>query len=409
MFFIKLNRTIMNKTNDELSAELKELQQKYSDLENSYSEKINSLEKENKDLRLQLMFFEGIANSTFDGFLVVDPNGKKILQTQRTIDLWKIPQEVVDDLSGHKQVAHIMHMTVDPQKFIAEIQYQMEHVEEKRLDEVELINGTIMERYSSPVFGADGTHYGRIYTFHDITDRKNFERQLAQLNSDKDRFISILAHDLRSPFNSLLGFTELLSEKLHELTTQEIDTIATTINNTAQKTFTLLEDTLLWASVQSKKITYSPGLANISSIMTEVTEILEPVAQFKNIRLENNTKEELNTNVDIYMFKAILRNLISNAIKFTNKNGKIEISASHVGSNTVIKVTDNGVGMKQEVIDKLFSFSRTNSSIGTANEAGTGLGLILCKDFVDKHNGKIWVESNIGEGTTVSFSIPNPS
>lgn len=399
----------MHKTNDELCAELKELQQKYSDLENSYSEKINSLEKENKDLRLQLMFFEGIANSTFDGFLVVDPNGKKILQTQRTIDLWKIPQEVVDDLSGHKQVAHIMHMTVDPQKFIAEIQYQMEHVEEKRLDEVELINGTIMERYSSPVFGADGTHYGRIYTFHDITDRKNFERQLAQLNSDKDRFISILAHDLRSPFNSLLGFTELLSEKLHELTTQEIDTIATTINNTAQKTFTLLEDTLLWASVQSKKITYSPGLANISSIMTEVTEILEPVAQFKNIRLENNTKEELNTNVDIYMFKAILRNLISNAIKFTNKNGKIEISASHVGSNTVIKVTDNGVGMKQEVIDKLFSFSRTNSSIGTANEAGTGLGLILCKDFVDKHNGKIWVESNIGEGTTVSFSIPNPS
>jgi signal transduction histidine kinase len=399
----------MNKTNDELSAELKELQQKYSDLENSYSEKINSLEKENKDLRLQLMFFEGIANSTFDGFLVVDPNGKKILQTQRTIDLWKIPQDVVADLSGHKQIAHIMHMTVDPQKFIAEIQYQMEHVEEKRLDEVELINGTIMERYSSPVFGADGTHYGRIYTFHDITDRKNFERQLAQLNSDKDRFISILAHDLRSPFNSLLGFTELLSEKLHELTTQEIDTIATTINNTAQKTFTLLEDTLLWASVQSKKITYSPGLANISSIMTEVTEILEPVAQFKNIRLENNTKEELNTNVDIYMFKAILRNLISNAIKFTNKNGKIEISASYVGSNTVIKVTDNGVGMKQEVIDKLFSFSRTNSSIGTANEAGTGLGLILCKDFVDKHNGKIWVESNIGEGTTVSFSIPNPS
>lgn len=399
----------MNKTNDELSAELKELQQKYSDLENSYSERINSLEKENKDLRLQLMFFEGIANSTFDGFLVVDPNGKKILQTQRTIDLWKIPQDVVADLSGHKQVAHIMHMTVDPQKFIAEIQYQMEHVEEKRLDEVELIDGTIMERYSSPVFGADGTHYGRIYTFHDITDRKNFERQLAQLNSDKDCFISILAHDLRSPFNSLLGFTELLSEKLHELTTQEIDTIATTINNTAQKTFTLLEDTLLWASVQSKKITYSPGLANISNIMTEVTEILEPVAQFKNIRLENNTKEELNTNVDIYMFKAILRNLISNAIKFTNKNGKIEISASHVGSNTVVKVTDNGVGMKQEVIDKLFSFSRTNSSIGTANEAGTGLGLILCKDFVDKHNGKIWVESNIGEGTTVSFSIPNPS
>jgi len=399
----------MQKTNDELIAELKELQQKYSDLENSCTEKISSLEKIEADLRLRLMFFEGIANSTFDGFLVVDTMGKKILQTQRTIDLWKIPQEVVDDLSGHKQIAHIMHMTVDPQKFIAEIQYQMEHVEEKRLDEVELIDGTVMERYSSPVFGADGTHYGRIYTFHDITDRKNFEKQLILLNSDKDRFISILAHDLRSPFNSLLGFTELLSHDLHRLSTEEIETIITTINNTAQKTFTLLEDTLLWASVQSKKITFSPVLTNITLIMNEVTEILEPVALFKNIRLKNNTKEELNVHVDIYMFKAILRNLISNAIKFTNKNGQIEISASQVDSNTVIKVTDNGVGMKQEVIDKLFSFSHTNSSIGTANEAGTGLGLILCKDFVDKHNGEIRVESIIDKGTTVIFSMPNPS
>ena len=158
----------MKKTSEELSAELKDLQQKYFDLEKKYTEEVNSHKATEEELRLRLMFFEGIANSTFDGFLVVDPSGKKILQTQRTIELWKIPQEVVADLSGHKQVAHIMYMTVDPQKFIAEIQYQMEHIEEKRLDEVELIDGTVMERYSSPVFGADGTHYGRIYTFHDI-------------------------------------------------------------------------------------------------------------------------------------------------------------------------------------------------------------------------------------------------
>jgi len=399
----------MHKTNDELIAELNELQQKYSDLDAKYTEEISCLKKNEEELRLRLMFFEGIANSTFDGFLVIDPNGQKILQTQRTIDLWKIPQEVVDDLSGLKQVAHIMHMTVDPQKFIAEIQYQMGHITEERHDEVELIDGTIMERYSSPVFGADGTHYGRIYTFHDITDRKNFEKQLILLNSDKDRFISILAHDLRSPFNSLLGLTELLSQNLQELPAEEIETIVTSINNTAQKTFALLEDTLLWASVQSKKITYSPVFTNIAAIMTEVTDILEPVAQFKNITLENKTEEELNAHVDIYMFKAILRNLISNAIKFTNEQGKIEISASQIDSNTVICVKDNGVGMKQEVIDKLFSFSPANSSIGTANETGTGLGLMLCKDFVDKHSGKIWVKSIIDKGTTVSFSIPNPS
>jgi len=265
----------------------------------------------------------------------------------------------------------------------------------------------VMERYSSPVFGADGTHYGRIYTFHDITDRKNFEKQLIQLNSDKDRFISILAHDLRSPFNSLLGLTELLSVKLQELPPEEIKTIVTSINNTAQKTFTLLEDTLLWASVQSQKITYSPVFTNIDDIIKEVTEILEPVAQFKNITLEYDSTDEHQASIDIYMFKAILRNLISNAIKFTNQLGRIKISASHIDNNTVVKVTDNGVGMKQEIIDKLFSYSPSNSSKGTDNEAGTGLGLMLCKDFVDKHSGKIWIESTPGKGTTVSFSIPD--
>lgn len=399
----------MQKTNEELIAELRELQQKYSDLEVKHFEEISCLKKKEEELRLRLMFFEGIANSTFDGFLVVDPNGQKILQTQRTIDLWKIPQDVVADPNGHKQVAHIMHMTVDPQKFVAEIQYQMEHVTEKRHDDVELIDGTIMERYSSPVFGSDGTHYGRIYTFHDITERKNVEKQLIQLNADKDRFISILAHDLRSPFNNLLGLTELLLESFREMSADEMEDMLTGIYKTSQKTFTLLEDTLLWASVQSKKITYSPCFTDLSVFMTEVKEILEPVARFKNITLENKTKEELMAYVDIYMFKAVLRNLISNAIKFTNEHGKIEISASQIGSETVVRVDDNGVGMNQETIDSLFSISPAISYIGTANEIGTGLGLKLCKDFIDKHGGKIWVKSEIDKGTTVYFSLPNPS
>lgn len=197
-----------NKTNDELLAELRNLQLKYDQLESESTQEIARLKRNEESFNLRLMFLEGIANSTFDGFLVVDPSGKKILQTQRTIDLWKIPQEVVDDPSGDKQVAHVMHMTVDPIKFVDEIKYQMMHPDEKRLDEIELIDGTILERYSSPVIDSNGKHYGRIYTFHDITERKNFEKQLAGLNTDKDRFISILAHDLRSPFNSLLGLSE---------------------------------------------------------------------------------------------------------------------------------------------------------------------------------------------------------
>lgn len=399
----------MQNLNKEHIAEMEALQQKYSELESKCSEEISQLKKKEEELRLRLMFFEGIANSTFDGFLVVDPNGQKILQTQRTIDLWKIPQEVVDDPSGHRQVAHIMQMNTDPQKFISEIQYHMEHIYEKRLYDLELIDGTILEIFSSPVFGADETHYGRIYTFHDITKRKKYEKQLTQLNSDKDRFISILAHDLRSPFNSLLGLSEYLMKNVSKLSLDEIKTIAASIYDTSDKTFSLLEDTLLWASVQSETITYSPVSTNIVAIINEVIEILEPVAHYKNISLINHLENELNANIDIYMFKAILRNLISNAIKFTDKNGEIKISATHINTNTVVKVADNGIGMAKELIDKLFSFEPVNSTIGTANEPGTGLGLMLCKDFVDKHSGKIWVESTLGKGTTVSFSIPDPS
>ena len=199
----------MEKNQDKSLSEFDKLQAKYSELENKYEAEKNRLEKNNRELLTKLMFLEGIANSTIDGYLVVDPFGKKILQNQRAIELWKIPQEVVDDPSGDKQVAHVMHMTVDPQKFVEEIQYQIKHPEEKRLDEIELIDGTILERYSSPVIGPGGTHYGRIYTFHDITDRKNFERQLTRLNTDKDRFISILAHDLKNPISGLLGFSEV--------------------------------------------------------------------------------------------------------------------------------------------------------------------------------------------------------
>jgi signal transduction histidine kinase len=397
----------MEMSRDELVAELYKLQQKYSELEAKFQEETEGLKKEVEELRLRLLFFEGIANSTIDGFLVVDQRGQKILQTQRTIELWKIPQEVVDDLSGDKQVAHVMHMTADPQKFIAEIQYQMVHPEEKRLDEIELIDGTILERYSSPVIGSDGTHYGRIYTFHDITERKNSEKQLLQLNGDKDRFISILAHDLRSPFSSLLGFSEMLKNELRHMPVDKAEEIAKIVYHTALKTNDLLEDTLLWASFQSKKTTFTPVKTNVSEVVSEVIDILDPNAKMKDISVESGIGKQVQVTSDVYMLKAVLRNLISNAIKFTNPGGWVEVSTAREPGQTTIKVSDNGVGIKPEVREKLFSFSAVQSSPGTADERGTGLGLLLCKEFVEKHGGKIWVDSVVGQGTTVSFTLPD--
>jgi signal transduction histidine kinase len=397
----------MEKTNDELLAELNDLQQKYSALEARHAEEIDNSKKNEEAFVLKLMFLEGIANSTIDGFLVVNPYGQKIFQNKRTIELWKIPQEVADDPSGLKQVNHVMSMTVNPQQFVAEIDYLREHPDDKSLDELELTDGTVLDRYSSPVIGADGKNYGRIWTFHDITQRKNLENQLILLNADKDRFISILAHDLRSPFNSLLGFTELLKKNLRQYSIEKIEKMVETIHGTTQKTFELLEDTLLWANAQSKKITYSPAVTNVTEIITEVMDILAPGANAKNIKIECALKQELLVTLDVYMFKAILRNLISNAIKFTSQGGKIDISAIPDKNNTTIKIADNGIGIKPDVLEKIFRFVLIHSTPGTANESGTGLGLLLCKEFVDKHGGEIWIDSIINEGTTVSFTIPN--
>jgi len=398
----------MEKINDEIAEELKDLKKKYEALEEKYTEEITHFRKNEEELSLRLMFLEGIANSAIDGFLVVNPYGQKVLQNQRTIELWKIPQDVVDDPSGLKQVGHVMYMTVNPQQFISEIDYLRDHPNDKSRDELELIDGTVLDRYSSPVFGPDGINYGRIWTFHDITERKKFEKQLIQLNTDKDRFISILAHDLRSPFSSLLGFSELLQTELQDHPIEKPRKMAETIHNIASKTYELLEDTLLWANFQSKNLTYSPILANISEIISEVSSILEPIAKVKLISISNNSGNVSSAFIDIYMFKAILRNLVSNAIKFTNRGGKIEISAIHNDSVTTINVTDNGVGIKPEILDKLFNVSSIQSSIGTADESGTGLGLLLCKEFVEKHQGKIWIESEVNRGTKISFTIPDP-
>ena len=397
----------MEKTNEELSAELRNMQEKYLALETKYNEETSLLKKYEDELRLRLMFLEGIANSAFDGFLVVNPYGQKILQNQRTIDLWKIPQEVVDDPSGLKQVGHVMHMTVNPQQFVAEIDYLREHPNDKSRDELELIDGTVLDRYSSAVIGPDGINYGRIWTFHDITERKVFEKQLIQLNTDKDRFISILAHDLRSPFSSLLGFSELLRKKLRTYPIEKVEKMVESIYTTARKTYELLEDTLLWANVKSKNLTFDPSLVNITEIISEVADILEPSAKGKNIKIENVLKDKLDVYADIYMLKAILRNVVSNAIKFTREGGTIAISAFHNANYTTVKISDNGIGIKPEILEKLFNISSIQTSKGTANETGTGLGLLLCKEFVDKHGGKIWIDSEINKGSEVLFTIPD--
>ena len=230
--------------------------------------------------------------------------------------------------------------------------------------------------------------------------------QLEKLNHDKDRFISILGHDLRNPFNSILGFLDILTKDIHTLDKDKIENFVNYINTATKNTYNMLEDLLEWAKVQSGNLPFEPKLSGLRDICMRILKNFYPGATAKNITINCNTDEDLMVYADVEMLKTIIRNLVSNAIKFTKDGGQITINAVEDDGQVIISVSDNGVGIKPEDMHKLFVISNNFTTKGTADETGSGLGLILCREMVDAHCGKIWVESEPGSGSKFSFSLP---
>lgn len=232
------------------------------------------------------------------------------------------------------------------------------------------------------------------------------EMKLRQSNADKDLFISILAHDLRNPFNTLLGISELLLEDIHKqdmaATEKQIDVLHTI----SKRTFDMLEDLLLWARSQSGKLDFKPREIDFAKTCHETVENMRMVALSKKITLNYYASVSIHILADEDMLKVVIRNLISNAIKFTNPGGVIDIRTEQISSTLTVIVSDNGVGISPETIMDLFDISKKTTSAGTSNEKVTGLGLKLCKEFVERHGGKIWVESVPGKGSDFKFTLP---
>jgi signal transduction histidine kinase len=235
---------------------------------------------------------------------------------------------------------------------------------------------------------------------------KSVNQQLEQSNKEKDKFFCIIAHDLKSPFNGILGLSEMLRDEAKDIGTDSIVKFANLIHSSTQHTFELLKNLLEWARMQQGRIPFAPKPFLLNDLVNHEIVGLSNVANQKNIELINGLPSKVLLTADENMIRTVLRNLVANAIKFTPKNGKIKIDA-HIMSNAVeISVSDTGLGMSQETIAKLFKIETSFTKKGTENETGTGLGLILCKEFIEKHNGRIWVESKEGQGSIFSFVIP---
>jgi PAS domain S-box-containing protein len=278
-------------------------------------------------------------------------------------------------------------------------------------------DGSLYYEYASisPIKDNDGKISHFIGIKEDITLQKEYlnkllenQQYLLQLNSQKDKFFSIIAHDLRSPLSSFLGLTELITNNTNNFTPDKIQKYMLTIKDSSVNLYNLLENLLEWARVQQGLLPFSPTIFNVKESINECLFSVYGNANTKNITINLFIDNDIQIKADKYMFQSIIRNLISNAVKFTTNNGFVNVNASiDELSNLKMKISDTGIGMSANMLRDLFQIDKNTSRKGTNGELSSGLGLLLCKEFVEIHKGKIWVESEIGQGSVFYFTINN--
>lgn len=266
---------------------------------------------------------------------------------------------------------------------------------------------------ATPTYNAKGDFESTLGIFLDITDRKNIENELKKneaelkaLNTTKDKLFSIIAHDLRGPVGTSADLLEVMIDSYDNLSSDEQLKMLEILKNSAKSTFNLLETLLNWSIIQTGNIVFKPELLNLTECISSIVENMVPTAFSKNISLFFEPSQDIFAYADQNMIQTTFRNLIGNAIKFTFRGGAVEIKVSNEEQGAKISISDNGVGMDEETRKNLFVLNKLYSKYGTENEKGTGLGLILCKEFIEKHGGHILVESEIGKGSTFIFYIP---
>lgn len=352
-------------------------------------------------------------------FMVEAPSGKPLLANEKALSL--LGRGILPDANKHNlaevykafKAGSRLPYPPDEMPVLMGINGKSTHVDDMivvRPDGTEIP----LEISGTPIKDKNGNVWASLVSFMDITERKKAEEEiknkneeLLKSNAEKDKFFSIIAHDLRSPFNAFLGLTRMMEEELPTLSLDEIKTFAGNMRKSATTLFHLLENLLEWSRMQRGLLTYNPKIFNLSNEIATGIELVRESAEKKMIRIRQEIPDKIIAKADKQMFESMVRNLVSNAIKFTPQNGEISITAKKISKTRLeISVSDTGIGMDQTMMNKLFRLDEHIYRLGTEGEPSTGLGLIICKDFVEKHGGKLWVESETGKGSTFYLTIP---
>ena len=373
----------------------------------SENELVDQLLFQNKKLTESEKRFRTLAEIAVDSIILFEGQ-KLVFASRRFCEYVGIEPENVDKLTANDVISHI-HPD-DIEHYGREMQESLAQQKKHYTIEFRMLNpeGNYewLQNNTTATYDSSGKVLQRIVQVRDITKQVELENELKKLNADKDQFIRILGHDLRTPFNSLIGFSGLLLESLHEYDLQQIEEQVKIINQTSLKTYELLEQILLWVKSQSGQLELTIEQFDFQQESTSVVQAIENIAVKKGIQIDIIETEKKCLLADLNIFRTVLRNLISNAIKFTSPDGHISISAEKKEQSILIAVSDNGIGMDEKVMDKLWEIKNDYTSKGTNGETGTGFGLKLCKELVERHGGKIWAESVPGKGSKFIFSLP---
>jgi PAS domain S-box-containing protein len=361
-----------------------------------------------EDIKLQNSILFAELEASIYGVLIVDKIGNIMLYNEKFVDIWQVPKDALETGSERVVLNSVIHFAKEPQKFLEKVEYIYNHKSKKDREEIQLVDGRILDRYTSPLYVDNKVYVGRVWFFQDVTERKMHAEKIAQVEHAKQEFVSIAAHQLRTPVSSIMTASMTLSDFESNNFNDTQNHLIKMITNAGQQMNELVDFLLMMTRAESGSMTLTPIPIKLKKLTTELIHEVDSRLKQKSIKIK--LSQEPSKITPVYVDKSALTqviiNLISNAIGYSPKGSQITVSIISANDSVEFFVKDQGIGISKEDQDKIFDKFYRSSKAKEFSQNGTGLGLSLAKSIVESWGGKIWVESEEGKGSTFHFTIP---